>query len=81
MLNVLASVDRESSISLISLSISKILPLNLSMELSILFSLELRSDKSCTNEKMCGTTERSEEEAEKNSTKVSDTTAAAASAG
>ena len=65
MLEVLAPADRESNISLISLSISKIVPLNLSMKLSTLSILELRLDKSCINEKMCGTTERSEEEAEK----------------
>ena len=62
---MLTPTDSESSISLISLSISKILPLNLSMELSTLSNLELRSDKSCISEKMCGTTERSEEEIEK----------------
>ena len=65
MLNVLTPIDRESSISLISLSISKILPLNLSKKLSTLSNLVLRSDKSCTNKEMWGTTEGSEEETEK----------------
>ena len=55
---MLSSVDRESKISLISLSISKILPLNLSRELSTLSSLVLRSDKSSINEDIVGTISR-----------------------
>ena len=62
---MLAFANRKSKIRLISLSISKILSLNLSRELSILFSLVLRSDKSSINEEICGMTEKSEERSEK----------------
>ena len=61
---MLAPAASESSISLIFLSISKILSLNLSIELSTLSNQELRSVSSYTKEEMCGTTERSDEEVE-----------------
>ena len=65
MVEVLASADRESKIHLISLSISKILPLNLSRELSTLSSLVLKSDRSSIKEEMYGTMDESKDRTEK----------------
>ena len=61
---MLAPADSEAKNSLISLSISKSLPLNLSIELSILSNLELRSINNCTKEEICGTTKKFDEKVE-----------------
>ena len=65
MVEVLTPPDRETKIHLISLSILKILSLNLSRELSTLSSLVLKLDKSSIKKDMCGTTERFEEGSKK----------------
>ena len=53
--------QRETTIRLTSLSISKILPLNLRRELSTPSNLILNSDKSSIKEEICGTIEESKE--------------------
>ena len=61
---MLTPIDSEAKTSLISLSISKSLSLNLSIEFFILSNLELRSVNNSTKEEIYGTIERSDKEAE-----------------
>ena len=58
-------VERESTIYLISLSKSKILPLNLRRELSTPSNLILMSDRSFINEEIYGTMDESNDRVEK----------------